>query len=130
MKRLEKSITLPDDMDKECIGICDLLNTLPTVETVESCCGHCRRPFWVWFHCYDLGVLSRLGRAVERNYSDGNWEIVVDSSDIAPYGMFWLRSKCPFDCDLDMKESLNGLIENIAYWFDDKFDEYFTPGLK
>ena len=43
-------------------------------------------PYWIFFKCYDIGVLSRLGRCVERNYSDGNWEIVVDSCDVDPYG--------------------------------------------
>lgn len=51
--------------------------------------------------------------------------MVVDSTDTHPYGVFWLRSKEPFTSSDDMNESMTKLIENINYWFDDKFDDYF-----
>ena len=113
-------------MDKECIEICNTLNTLPETETFESCCGHLKYPFSVWFFCNSIDTLSRLGRCVERNYSDGKWEIVVDSTDAHPKGVFWLRSKKPFKTQEEMSESVNFLIENIQHWFKDDFDEYFN----
>ena len=125
MKLHIPTITFPPDMDKECIAICDLLNSLPTVETVESCCGHLKNRFSVWFFCDSIPVLSRLGRATERNYSDGKWEVVVDSTDTHPYGVFWLRSKEIFKTQEEMEVSLRGLIDDIKYWFEDEFDEYF-----
>lgn len=39
----------PEDMDHECVPLCDALNALPGVRTVESCCGHIDQPFRVWF---------------------------------------------------------------------------------
>lgn len=119
-------IDYPFDMDKECVEICDILNTLPTVSTIESCCGHLKGCFNVWFFCDNVGVLSRLGRAVERNYSDGKWEVVVDSTDSHPYGVFWLRSKKPFKTKKELKMSLEGLKTNILYWFRNEFDNYFS----
>lgn len=126
MKLEEKNITFPEDMDKECIELCELLNTLPTVKTFESCCGHGKHPYWIFFRCDSIPALTRLGRCVNCNYSDGNWEILVDSTDSSPYGNFWLRSKIIFANETDMKNSVNGLIKNIHYWFQDKFDEYFS----
>ena len=114
-----------DDMDKECIGICKLLNSLPTIQTFESCSGHLKDRFSVWFFCDSIEVLSRLGRAVERNYSDGKWEVVLDSTDTHPYGVYWLRSKSPFQNYEEMNESLQSLIANIRHWFKDEFDSYF-----
>ena len=120
----EPRVKMPLDIDEQCLELCDILNRLPFVETRESCAGHGNHPFWVFFKCTNLGVIARLGRAVARNYSDNNWEIVVDSSDTDPYGMFWLRTKRILN-DNELNESLKQLIENINYWFSDEFDEYF-----
>ena len=117
--------TLPKDMDIECIELCNLLNSLPTVETMESCCGHCKDEYSIWFYCNSIAVLSRLARSVSKNYSDGKWELLVDTCDTKPYGLFWLRSKKPFVSSEEMVKSVSALIDNIKYWFNDKFDEYF-----
>ena len=122
---INKVPALPDDMDQECVDLCNTLNTLPGVSTFESCCGHLKYKYSIWFFCDSIDSLSRLGKVTERNYSDGNWEVVVDSTDTHPYGVFWLRSKEPFTSSDDMNESMTKLIENINYWFDDKFDDYF-----
>lgn len=122
---INKVPALPDDMDQECVDLCNTLNTLPGVSTFESCCGHLEYRYSVWFFCDSIDSLSRLGKVTERNYSDGNWEVVVDSTDTHPYGVFWLRSKEPFTSSDDMNESMTKLIKNINYWFDDKFDDYF-----
>lgn len=118
-------IQLPLDMDEECIEICDTLNRLPNTKTTESCSGHGKHTFWIFFKCYDIDVITRLGRAVDKRYSDGNWEIVVDDTDVSPRGRFWLRALHMYDVET-MKESVKKLIENIIYWFDDKFDEHFN----
>ena len=127
MKLLDpnKLSPLPFDMDDECIELCNVLNTLPGVTTFESCCGHYKHPYHIWFFCNSIDTLSRLGRSVERNYSDDRWEIVVDSTDTSPYGVFWLKSKEPFSTPKEMKESIDKLIYNINYWFNDQFDNYF-----
>lgn len=42
--------TAPDRaMDPECVLLCRALNALPGITTIESCCGHGRKPFWIWF---------------------------------------------------------------------------------
>ena len=125
MKRLDNILNLPEDIDYQCIELCNFLNSIPGVQTFESCCGHCRERFSIWFHCDSIPALTRLGRATERNYSDGKWEIVVDSTDNHPYGVFWLRSKEPFTSYLEMEESAENLAYNFWYWFKDVFDDYF-----
>ena len=125
IKDLNEVIKLPDDMDKDCIDLCNTLNRLPGCETNESCSGHDKHEYWIFFTCTDIYTLSRLGRTVDKRYSDGNWEIIVDSCDGNPIGRFWLRTKTILQNDI-LKESINGLIENILYWFSDEFDEYFS----
>lgn len=121
----EPKIQLPADMDKECIEICNILNKLPDTETYESCQGHGKHPFWVFFKCTNIDVLTRLGRAVDKRYSDGNWEILVDDTDREPRGRFWLRAIHQYDVST-MEKSVKELCNNILYWFDDEFDEHFN----
>ena len=40
---------MPDDLDPECRSLCDALNRLPGIQTIESCCGHGERPFLIFF---------------------------------------------------------------------------------
>lgn len=124
MKRYKDALQLPDDMDPLCIDLCNTLNTLQDTNTCESCSGHGKHEYWIFFKCYNLHVLTRLGRVVDKRYSDGNWEIVVDSCDGEPFGRFWLRTKTILP-EEQLKESIKGLIENIDYWFNDEFDDYF-----
>ena len=114
------------NMDKECIKLCDVLNSIPTIDTFESYCGHLKDRYSIWFFCNDIVTISRLGRCVERNYSDGKWELLADSTDTHPTGVFWLRSKVPFQDYDEMEESVNELCVGIQYWFNAKFDSYFN----
>ncbi len=115
----------PEGIDEDCINLCRTLNQLPGIETYESCEGHGRHPYWIFFRCTNLETISRLGRVVERNYSDNNWEIIVDSTDINPYGCFWLRTKSILN-KKELNSSIIQLIDSIYYWFGDEFDNYFS----
>ena len=121
---IEQLDPLPKDMDIECIDLCNTLNRLPNTCTRESCMGHGKSPYLIFFKCTNIEVISRLGRAVDNNYSDGNWEIVVDSCDSNPSGRFLLRTKTILPLE-ELNESIKQLIVNILYWFLDRFDDYF-----
>jgi hypothetical protein len=41
--------TEDEQLDPEVVALCEALNSLSGVETVQSCCGHARYPFRVWF---------------------------------------------------------------------------------
>lgn len=43
-----KDFTYPDDMDKECVPLCDILNSLE-LTTEFSCCGHGKDDFVILF---------------------------------------------------------------------------------
>ena len=123
MKLQDNYLNYDGHIDKECVELCNALNNIPYVTTFESCCGHGKDVYKIWFECYDIGVLSRLSRAVSPNYSDGNWEIICDSTDTDPFGIFELRTTKILGEDL--MKSVHNLMENIVYWFDDRFDNYF-----
>lgn len=129
MKLKNEIMNLPNDMDKECIALCNLMNRLPGVKTLESCMGHYKHPYWVWFQCTNINSLSRLSRAVCDRYSDGMWEIMCDTADTEPRGIFWLKAKEVVTSSV-LNKSLEALIDNIEYWFQDEYDDYFQNGYK
>lgn len=118
----------PKDMDKECIQLCKKLNSLSNIKTTESCCGHLKEPYIIFFMCDDFIRLGKLFRCVNRNYSDGKWRIEVDGGDTLPCYNFMLTSKEPFSTYEEMESSIKSLIENIDYWEDKKYDNYFRCG--
>ena len=119
------SIELPSDIDYEVYGLCNILNCLPDTKTFESCSGHQKQRCMIFIKCNNIGVMKRLGRVVNRNYSDGRWELLVDDLDKKHEGVvLWLRTREVLG-SYTLKVSIDGLINAIEYWFADKFDEYF-----
>jgi len=73
-------------MDKECIALCDAINRIPGLDTVESCCGHGKKSFRVFLHADDVLALYWLARSLSRSYGPPHlfgWELVVTVSDIS-----------------------------------------------
>lgn len=115
-----------EEFDKECVTLCNTLNKMNGLNTTESCCGHLKDRFMIFFKCDNFSTLAKISRSINRNYSDGKWELLVNDSDIKPCCRFWLRSKEPFKTESEMNESVNRLIDNLSYWQKDEFKEYFS----
>lgn len=47
-------------MDPEVISLCDAMNEMSGIRTVESCCGHDRDNFLIWFYADSLESLPEL----------------------------------------------------------------------
>ena len=47
-------------MDMECIKLCEAMNTMPGIRTTESCCGHNKDNFHIWFDAENLDSLPAL----------------------------------------------------------------------
>lgn len=82
-------------MDPECVDICNILNSLPGVETTESCCGHGASEFVVFFLCTDWRSISFLGRCTDRRYGGSLLLTVeVNNSDVNyKHACYILRTK-------------------------------------
>ena len=117
-----------NEFDKECINLCKTLNEMDGLNTTESCCGHLKDRFMIFFKCDNFSTLAKISRSVNRNYSDGKWELLVDDSDTDPCYFFWLRSKEPFKTKEEMNKSVDGLIDNLIYWQKSEFKNYFKNG--
>ena len=61
--------SLPKDMDRECVALCEALNYLAGIRTIESCCGHGEHPFRVWFKTENLEALPEALYYFDRCHS-------------------------------------------------------------
>lgn len=118
-------------MDKECIPICDALNSLHGMKTTSSCCGHCENRFMIFLNCNDAYSLSIIARSFDRRYSvtHQQWHIEMTTCDNGGYNYF-LHSEKEYDNDKDMMEDVLQLIDNIEHWKSDRFKEHFQNGIK
>lgn len=122
----EKKNNYDGYMDKECIPICDALNSISDVHTTESCCGHCKDRFMVFFTCDNPHSLAIIARVFDRRYISTSqpWYIELQTKDSGAYDYF-IHSETKYDSEEVMMKDVNQIIENIGYWCDDKFASHF-----
>lgn len=122
----EKKDNYDGYMDKECIHICDALNSIPNVQTTESCCGHCRDRFMIFLTCDNPHSLAIIARVFDRRYigTSQPWHIELQTKDSGAYDYF-IHSETKYDSEEVMMKDVNQIIENIEHWCDDKFASHF-----
>lgn len=126
-KDMEETIDNYDgNMDKECIHICDALNSIPDVRTTESCCGHCKDRFRIFFTCDNPHSLAIIARVFDRRYigTSQPWYVELQTKDDGAYDYF-IHSETKYDSEEVMMKDVNQIIENIEHWCDDKFASHF-----
>lgn len=124
MKQLSFNMNYGKDMDEKCIPLCNAINSLPGLKTIESCEGHDKKPFRIWFKCDGTSMegLFFLTRCVDWRYFDVGhyWQIKLSvgdyyHDDILPT-IFCLESR---SCDGEITvgneayEQAKALIENM-----------------
>ena len=63
-----RAIDIPK-IDPEVINLVNAINTVPGLETTESCCGHGKESFIIFFRCNKSSNLTPVARSVDRRYS-------------------------------------------------------------
>ena len=89
------------EMDREMQSLCDALNALPGVHTVDSCGGHGKSRPGVFFFCTRLDSLAQIQRAVAPQYGGQTvqWTVRGTTTDTAQYGttlQFLLDAERPY----------------------------------
>lgn len=95
------SIDYGPGMDREIVSLCDVLNSLHGIYTVESCAGHGKAPMSVLFVCKSLKSLAKIQHAIDIRYSGQKnpWRIVCHTTDTPQHGtslLFDLSSEGPY----------------------------------
>ncbi len=74
----------PKGLDPEVRALCVAMNRLPGIATVESCSGHGKTSFCIWFHVTDFtkrGLLT-LARSTCPRYYSTPFEIKLNHGDL------------------------------------------------
>ena len=56
----KQNTSIEGKIDKECVNLCRAMNKLPGISTIESCCGHGKHQYHIWFEATNLDVLPEL----------------------------------------------------------------------
>lgn len=68
MRKFNKSYDYDEWMDKEVIDLCNTMNSLPGIETSESCSGHGKTSLQIFFKVTNSEGLFFLVRCADRRY--------------------------------------------------------------
>ena len=69
-------------IDRQCVPLCDAINTIDGLKTQASCCGHNKRSFQVFFGAKSVISLYILCRVINKNYGYlWNWKVEATCVD-------------------------------------------------
>lgn len=115
----EKEIKIMYDnkMDPECIPLCNELNVLPGIKTFESCCGHGKNPFRIWFTAENMKDLLIVVMAVNPEYCGQiGYSIQVEHSEYPPKVIFLLEGPITNKIEHnEVIESIHRLTKALKY---------------
>ena len=119
--------------DPECIPLIMALNQLPGIKTVESCCGHLKSNYHIWFKCNNLTSLAILAR-VFSGRANAKWKLEIEPSEmvIPPFKTFCLllTSKKPFKTWNEMYKAVYNAVGILHYFSRDEYKKYFAGDSK
>jgi len=80
---LFKKQTYDEYMDSEIIELCDAMNCLWGIRTIDSCSGHGKNPLTIFFEVRDPVGIFFLTRCVDKRYFKygGSWSITLSVGD-------------------------------------------------
>jgi len=133
MKFKIKKHKYPKDMDKcpSLVHLCDALNSMKGVKTVESCSGHSLNPTTVFFYCKDFESLARIQRSIDVRYTSCNtkWELGAVTTDVSPKKtppiVFYIRSKEVYKTHSDITRDLEMIVLDLEYYHTPFFNRWF-----
>lgn len=115
-------------MDEECIVLCDALSSLKGIQTFESCCGHYKDTYDIWFNVKNWHSLEIITRTFDRRYSNGLWKVSLDTPDFTqrPYKELFvhLHRTEPFKDRKELDEEMKLILESLQYWSDTKRSKF------
>jgi hypothetical protein len=68
----------PKDLDAECLELCRAMNSIPRLETTESCCGHGKSSYTIFFETRSMKALAVVCYAADPCHSGAcGWRVIA-----------------------------------------------------
>ena len=116
LKILKSNPFYNEQMDKECIPLCNTLNAVKGIITNSSCCGHGKHPFDIYFKATSFKGLFFVTRCIDRRYFKHEWDCRLSVGDRIEDGIlptfFILSSKSIGE---KAYKEANDLIDNMNH---------------
>ncbi|KKM83450.1 hypothetical protein LCGC14_1309350 [marine sediment metagenome] len=109
-------------MDPECVPLCDAINRIPGVRTTESCCGHDKGKFRVFFQPKDQRTLAILLYFLDSCHVGFRWDCAVYTDCAMLPARYYIQSQVEGD---EAYEQANKVAEFINDFMNDEFDEWW-----
>lgn len=85
----------PEGIDPEVVGLCRAMNLFPGIFTIESCCGHGRRPFGIDFMAESVEALPALLYWTDACHTGQyGWSVTARTDCSADHATFTLEGPC------------------------------------
>lgn len=110
------------DMDQECITLCDAINRIPGVDTTESCCGHDKDKFRIFFQPTDQRTLAILLYFIDSCHVGFHWDCTVFTDCAMQPARYYIQSQVEGE---ESYEQANKIAEYITNFMDDEFDDWW-----
>ncbi len=106
------------DVDKECVKLCEAINRIPNIHTIESCCGHGKELYRVWFKCDTLDFLPILLYYIVPCHTGFiHWDCFVKTDCVMQYPTFCLQSQdmgqIAYDESEEIADLINGYFDKV-----------------
>ena len=122
-KILKSNMLYDGDMDKECIPLCDAMNAVKGIITSESCCGHGKESFSIYFKVTSFKGLFFITRCIDSRYFKHGckWTCDLTVGDTIVDGIlptsFYLHSE---DVGEEAYKQANDLVKNMNWHLNHK----------
>ena len=118
---------LPADVDKECVALCKALNKLPGIHTEESCCGHGKEPFGIWFRADCLAALPNACYWFAPCHCGlDTWDVIARTDCGKSPAFFYIRGPVGEQAYKDAKE-IARLINRNSDDYGHKINQFADP---
>ena len=110
-----------DWMDAECVDLCDAINSMKGLETIESCCGHNNQAYHIFFKCHDLSALRFLQSCIDNRYWEygSEWMITSQISDTGPEPLYFLLESKSSNLT-EIMSQIEDMIDTLNYYLNHK----------
>lgn len=112
---------MDQDIDKKCALLCETINKLPGIRTVESCCGHGEDVMRIYIMVDELKNLAPLLYYIDSCHVGFDWDCKVYTDCGMCFPRFYIESH---SVGKKAYEEANEIAKELQQWIDEELEDY------